>query len=32
VPVYALYAPGKPPVLLSEILSVQELRSALSRL
>jgi thiol:disulfide interchange protein DsbD len=32
VPVYALYAPGRPPVLLSEILSVQELRSALSRL
>jgi len=32
VPVYALYAPGKPPVLLSEILSVQELRSVLSRL
>jgi thiol:disulfide interchange protein/DsbC/DsbD-like thiol-disulfide interchange protein len=32
VPVYALYAPGKAPVLLSEILSVQELRSALSRL
>jgi thiol:disulfide interchange protein DsbD len=32
VPVYALYAPGRPPVLLSEILSVQELRSVLSRL
>ena len=32
VPVYALYAPGRPPVLLSEVLSVGELRQALSRL
>ena len=32
VPVYALYAPGRPPVLLSEILIVGELRQALSRL
>jgi thiol:disulfide interchange protein/DsbC/DsbD-like thiol-disulfide interchange protein len=32
VPVYALYAPGRPPVLLSEVLSVNELRQALSRL
>ena len=32
VPVYALYAPGRAPVLLSEILSVGELRQALSRL
>ena len=32
VPVYALYAPGRPPVLLSEILSVGELRQALSKL
>ncbi|MEI7785905.1 MAG: thioredoxin family protein, partial [Betaproteobacteria bacterium] len=32
VPVYALYAPGRPPVLLSEILSVGELRQALSQL
>jgi thiol:disulfide interchange protein DsbD len=32
VPVYALYAPGRAPILLSEILSVQELRQALSTL
>ena len=32
VPVYALYAPGKPVVLLSEILSVRELREALAAL
>ena len=32
VPVYALYAPGRPPVLLPEILSVHELRQALSAL
>ena len=32
VPVYALYAPGRPPVLLSEVLSTQELRQALARL
>ena len=32
VPVYALYAPGRPPVLLSEVLSVGELRQALSKL
>jgi thiol:disulfide interchange protein/DsbC/DsbD-like thiol-disulfide interchange protein len=32
VPVYALYAPGRPPALLSEILSVGELRQALSKL
>jgi thiol:disulfide interchange protein/DsbC/DsbD-like thiol-disulfide interchange protein len=32
VPVYALYAPGKPPVLLSEILSARELRQALAQL
>ncbi len=32
VPVYALYAPGRAPVLLSEILTVQELRQALARL
>jgi thiol:disulfide interchange protein DsbD len=32
VPVYALYVPGKPPVLLSEILSAGELRQALAQL
>ncbi len=32
VPVYAIYAPGKPPTLLSEILTVRELRQALARL
>lgn len=32
VPVYALYAPGRAPILLSEILSTQELRQALSTL
>ncbi|MDR1969144.1 MAG: thioredoxin family protein [Burkholderiaceae bacterium] len=32
VPVYLLQAPGKPPVLLSEILSVGEVKEALARL
>jgi len=32
VPVYALYAPGRAPILLSEVLTVQELRQALARL
>jgi thiol:disulfide interchange protein DsbD len=32
VPVYALYAPGKPPVLLSEIISVADVRQALAGL
>ncbi len=32
VPVYAIYAPGRPPTLLSEILTVQELRQALAKL
>ncbi len=32
VPVYALYVPGKPTVLLSEILSASELRQALAQL
>ncbi len=32
VPVYVLYQAGKPPVVLSEILSVDEVRSALARL
>lgn len=32
VPVYALYKAGQPPVLLSEILSVDEVRAALARL
>jgi thiol:disulfide interchange protein DsbD len=32
VPVYALYVPGKPSVLLSEILSASELRQALAQL
>ncbi len=31
VPVYAVYAPGRPPELLSEILSVRELRDAIAR-
>ena len=30
VPVYAIYRPGRPPVVLSEILGVQEVRAALS--
>ncbi len=30
VPVYALYAPGKPPVLLSELPSVREIQTALA--
>ncbi len=32
VPVYALYVPGKPPVVLSEILSASEVRQALAQL
>ena len=32
VPVYAIYAPGRPVVLLSEILSVEEVRAALAPL
>ncbi len=32
VPVYALYAPGQPPVLLSELPSVAEVQAALQRL
>ena len=32
VPVYVIYQPGRSPVLLSEILSVQEVRSVLARL
>jgi thiol:disulfide interchange protein DsbD len=32
VPVYLLQAPGKPPLLLSEILSVGEVKEALARL
>ena len=32
VPVYVLYAAGKPPVVLSELLSVQEVRTALQGL
>jgi thiol:disulfide interchange protein DsbD len=32
VPVYVLYRQGKPPVVLSEVLGVQEVRSALSQL
>ena len=32
VPVYLLQAPGKPPILLSEILSVADVKDALSRL
>ena len=32
VPVYAIYAPGRPPVVLSEILSVSDVRRELARL
>jgi len=32
VPAYVVYAPGRAPVLLSEILSVKELQETLSRL
>jgi thiol:disulfide interchange protein len=32
VPVYALYAPGQPPVLLSELPSVAEVQAALQKL
>jgi thiol:disulfide interchange protein DsbD len=32
VPVYALYAPGQPPVLLSELPSVAEVQAALQNL
>jgi len=32
IPVYVLHAPGRQPLLLSEILTVQELRSALAQL
>lgn len=32
VPLYVVYAPGKPPVLLSEVLSVDEVRAALAPL
>ncbi|NIC43017.1 protein-disulfide reductase DsbD [Aquabacterium sp. A08] len=32
VPVYVLHAPGRPPVVLSEILSVDEVRSAVQQL
>jgi len=32
VPVYVLYAPGRAPVVLSEILSVSDVRTALARL
>ena len=30
VPVYVIYKPGKPPVVLSEVLSVEEVRSAIA--
>ena len=32
VPVYAIYKPGRPPVLLSEILSVEDVRAELAKL
>ncbi|WP_370680761.1 protein-disulfide reductase DsbD family protein [Comamonas sp. GB3 AK4-5] len=32
VPVYVLYAPGKPPQILSELLSISEVRQALAQL
>jgi len=32
VPVYVLYAPGRAPVVLSEILSVRDVRTALAGL
>ena len=32
VPVYALYAPGQPPVLLSELPSVAEVQAALQKI
>ncbi len=32
VPVYVLHQPGKPPVVLSELLSVDEVRAALAKL
>lgn len=32
VPVYVLYAPGRPPLVLTEVLSVQEVRTALQTL
>jgi thiol:disulfide interchange protein DsbD len=32
VPVYAFYAPGQPPVVLTEVLTVNEVRTALARL
>jgi thiol:disulfide interchange protein DsbD len=32
VPVYVLHAPGQAPVVLSELISVDELRGALGRL
>jgi thiol:disulfide interchange protein DsbD len=32
VPVYVIYKPGKPPVVLSEVLSAEEVRSAISQL
>ena len=32
VPVYVLYRPGRPPVVLSELLGVDELRQAVARL
>jgi hypothetical protein len=30
VPVYVVYRPGKPPVVLSEVLGVEEVRQALA--
>jgi thiol:disulfide interchange protein len=32
VPVYVFYRPGKPPVVLTEVLSVDEVRAALAQL
>ena len=32
VPVYVFYAEGRPPVVLSEVLSVDEVRAAIARL
>jgi thiol:disulfide interchange protein DsbD len=32
IPVYVFYRPGQPPVILSELLGVEELRSAIARL
>ena len=32
VPVYVFYRPGKPPVVLTEVLSVDEVRSTIAQL